>query len=186
MQTYLFLHFCLRDREMTMDYRLIRSKRNSVSVEITRAGEVVVRAPYRMRSCDIESFVCKKQDWIEKHRAQVLLELETRPIPTPEQEAKWKADALREIPPRVAFYAAKMGVRPASVKINGARTRYGSCSSKQALHFSYRLMQFPPAAWDYVVVHELAHIRHFNHSSAFWAEVERYMPDYKERKKLLR
>ena len=79
-----------------------------------------------------------------------------------------------------------MGVSPAGVRITGAKTRFGSCSAKNALCFSWRLMRFPDAAVDYVIVHELAHIRHHDHSPAFWAEVARYMPDYAQRRAMLR
>ncbi|MBR7150378.1 MAG: M48 family metallopeptidase, partial [Oscillospiraceae bacterium] len=65
-------------------------------------------------------------------------------------------------------------------------TRFGSCSGKNALSFSWRLMQYPMEAVDYVVVHELAHIREHNHSSAFYAIVERYLPDWRERAALLK
>ena len=78
-----------------------------------------------------------------------------------------------------------MGVTPAGVKITSARTRFGSCSGKNSLCFSWRLMLYPPQAIDYVVVHEMAHIRHHNHSKDFWAFVASVMPDYRERQALL-
>ena len=79
-----------------------------------------------------------------------------------------------------------MGLRPAGVTITSARTRFGSCSAKGRLCFSWRLMQYPPEAIDYVVVHELAHLVHMNHGPEFYALIERYLPDYKARRKLLR
>ena len=63
---------------------------------------------------------------------------------------------------------------------------WGSCSGKNSISFSWRLMQYPEAAIDYVVVHELAHIRHHNHSAAFYSFVEKILPDYRERARLLR
>ena len=79
-----------------------------------------------------------------------------------------------------------MGLKPTSVKITSAKGRFGSCSAKNGLCFSWRLMAYPERAVRYVVVHELAHIAHHNHSPAFYALVEKYMPDYKERQKLLK
>ena len=79
-----------------------------------------------------------------------------------------------------------MGLRPAGITITGARTRFGSCSSKRRISFSFRLMQYPCEAIDYVVVHELAHLRHMNHSAQFYALIEQYMPDYKARRALLK
>ena len=75
--------------------------------------------------------------------------------------------------------ADEMGVVVTSVQINGAKTRFGSCSTGGRIHFSYRLMAYPPEVIRYVVIHELAHIRHPNHGRAFWQEVERYCPDYR-------
>lgn len=79
-----------------------------------------------------------------------------------------------------------MGVSPTGIKITSAKKRFGSCSGKNSLCFSFMLMQYPEEAVDYVVVHELAHIRHHNHSRDFYRFIEKYMPDYKEREKLLK
>ena len=83
-------------------------------------------------------------------------------------------------------YAGLMGLRPAGISITGARKRFGSCSAKNRICFSWRLMQYPEAAIDYVVVHELAHIRHKDHSPAFYDCIARILPDWQERRALLR
>ena len=90
--------------------------------------------------------------------------------------------AKEKIPPRVAYFADVMGVKPKSVRITSAKKRFGSCSPKNALCFSLYLMQYPDDAIDYVVVHELAHVLHHDHSARFWSTVARYMPDYKRRR----
>ena len=79
-----------------------------------------------------------------------------------------------------------MQLFPTAVKINFAKTRFGSCSSKNSINFSAFLMLFPLEAVDYVVVHELAHIKYKNHQKEFYALVEKYMPDYKKRMALLK
>ena len=79
-----------------------------------------------------------------------------------------------------------MGLTPTGIKITAARKRYGSCSGKNSLCFSCFLMRCPEEAIDLVVVHELCHIRVKNHSAAFYALLAQYLPDYKERKKLLK
>ena len=79
-----------------------------------------------------------------------------------------------------------MELVPAGIKITSARTRFGSCSAKNSICFSWRLMLYPPEAIDYVIVHELAHIRHHDHSPAFYALIEQYLPDWKARMKLLK
>jgi len=87
---------------------------------------------------------------------------------------------------RVRFYAGQMGVAPAAVKINGAKTRWGSCSSKRNVNFSWRLIMAQDSVIDYVVVHELAHLTEMNHSARFWAIVEGVVPDYCAQKDRLR
>ena len=84
------------------------------------------------------------------------------------------------------LWAQRMGVQPAGITITAARTRFGSCSGKNRLSFSLYLMAYPPDAIEYVVVHELAHIRHHDHSPAFYREVETYLSDWKRRRDLLR
>lgn len=93
--------------------------------------------------------------------------------------------ARRELQQRVAFYAQRMGVQPTGLRINGARGRWGSCSGKNSLNFSWRLMLAPEHCVDYVVVHELCHILHHDHSAQFWREVERFFPDWRECRRTL-
>ena len=98
----------------------------------------------------------------------------------------YKKLAQEFLPERVRLYAGRTGLFPGSVRISSAVSRWGSCSGKNTLSFSWRLMMAPPAAVDYVVVHELAHIKEHNHSSQFWSLVESILPDYTEREKLLK
>ena len=79
-----------------------------------------------------------------------------------------------------------MGIKYGRITIASAKTRFGSCSSKGNISYSYRLMMYPEEAIDYVVVHELAHRIEMNHSPRFYAIVERILPDYKKRRKLLK
>ena len=79
-----------------------------------------------------------------------------------------------------------MGVTPTGLKVTSAQKRYGSCSGKNSLCFSCFLMRYPEEAIDLVVVHELCHIREKNHGPRFYALLEQHLPDYKERKKLLK
>jgi predicted metal-dependent hydrolase len=87
---------------------------------------------------------------------------------------------------RVVHFAPLMGLHPRSVRIGSAKRSWGSCSAAGRLSFSWRLMMASPEAIDYVVVHELAHLKQLNHSAAFWAVVTRTLPDWKERRGALR
>ena len=98
----------------------------------------------------------------------------------------YKQQARSVLPGKADAYAKCMGLAPPkAVKVTGARTRWGSCSRQGTLNFSWRLMLAGEADIDYVVVHELAHCKQFNHTPAFWAVVQSVLPDYKIRRKRL-
>lgn len=87
---------------------------------------------------------------------------------------------------RIAHFAAAMGVQVTRLRLSSARTRWGSASSDGSVRLNWRLVHFPLATLDYVVVHELAHLREMNHSPAFWAIVRAVMPDYEARRRTLK
>ena len=171
-----------------VDYELIRSSRRTLGLEITADLRVVVRAPRWCSQREIDRFVAAHEGWIARH-LETQRERSERAAARqvkPEEEARLRALAAEVIPQRVAHYSRVMGLVPTGVRITGAQKRFGSCSGKNSLCFSWRLMQYPPEAIDYVVVHELAHIRHHNHSAAFHALVAQTLPDHRERRALLR
>jgi len=95
---------------------------------------------------------------------------------------KWyKTYALTVLTERVHLYAAQHGFTPGRIRITSARTRWGSCSSNGTLSFTWRLVMAPLEVVDYVVIHELVHLRVHNHSKTFWDAVSALMPDYKRR-----
>ncbi len=169
-----------------MDYKIIYSKRKTIAIQITKACEVIVRAPIGTSKKRIEDFILRHGSWIDKH----LSIQESRAERYPEL-SKGELDALKRrawelLPKRVEYFSSIMGVTPTHISINQAKTRFGSCSDKGRINFSCRLMRYPDEAIDYVVVHELSHLKHLNHSRDFWAFVEKFLPDYKERKRLLK
>lgn len=167
-------------------YELIRSRRRTLSVEVTREGRIVVRVPLRTRKAEIERFVAAHAAWLVRAEARQRARREAHPEPDTARQAELQRLAKLLLPDRVAHYARLMELCPSGVKITSARTRFGSCSVKDSLCFSWRLMDYPDAAVDYVVVHELAHIVHKNHGPQFWTLVAQYLPDYRERRALLR
>jgi len=97
----------------------------------------------------------------------------------------YRSLAKRFLNERVAHFSGRLSLTPAAVRINGAKTRWGSCSIGQSLNFSWRLVLAEDDVIDYVVVHELAHLTEMNHSPRFWAIVEGVFPDHRERRKRL-
>ena len=171
-----------------VEYTLIRSSRRTLALEISRDLQVVVRAPKRCSLRQIEDFVSRHEGWIRDHLViqQRRADAAAARAVTPAQEAELRRRAAEYIPARVALYAPLVGVRPTGVKITSAQKRFGSCSGRNSLCFSWRLMQYPPAAIDYVVVHELCHRKEMNHSARFWAEVAKILPDYKAQRAWLK
>lgn len=168
------------------DYTLIRSRRRTLSMELKRDGTLVVRAPLRLSAERIEAFVAAHEDWLARARARQAERLAAHPEPTEAEREVLLAKAETELPARVAYWSRVTGLTPTGVRITGARTRFGSCSSKNSLCFSWRLMQYPDAAIDLVVVHELCHIAHRDHGAGFYALLGSILPDYRERMKLLK
>lgn len=168
-----------------ISYRLIRSARRTLALEVGRDGELVVRAPHRLPEADITRFLATKKEWIARAIARQKSRVD-RFSASPEELAGLRAKAQAVLPQKVAYYSRLMGLTPTAVKITSARTRFGSCSAKNSLNFSAYLMRFPDEAVDYVVVHELAHIKHHDHSKAFYELIEAYLPDYKARAALLK
>ncbi len=169
-----------------MEYEIIRSRRRTVAVEITRDARVVVRAPMTMSAGRIEAFLREHEAWINERLPRAREWAREHPEPDEQTRLRLIAEARRVLPEKVQHYGRIMGLMPTGIRITGAKTRFGSCSAKNAICFSWRLMAYPEAAIDYVVVHELAHIRRKDHGKEFYALVGSVLPDYKERIKLLR
>ncbi len=171
-----------------MQIKVIKSRRKSFGLEIKNA-EVIVRAPIWATSAEIEAFVKKHSTWIEKKlaKAEARQSIAAQLPPLGDEDIKALAKSAKKvIPERVAYYAPIVGVSYGSISIRTQRTRWGSCSSKGNLSFNCLLMLAPPEVLDGVVVHELCHIKQMNHSKAFYAEVLRVYPDYKQCAKWLK
>ena len=181
------ISFRRRYNETMEHYELIRSRRKTLALEITRDGRVIVRAPLRAAKREIGAFVSAHEAWIEKHLAEQRRRAASMPPEPSMDELRAMAEKAKEIiPPKVERWSRVMGLVPTGITITSARTRYGSCSGKNRLSFSCFLVNYPDAAIDLVVVHELCHIRDKNHGPGFYALLSRYLPDHKERKRLLK
>ena len=101
-------------------------------------------------------------------------------------ERWYRKEAEKVILKRIEYYKTKFRIEPAKIKIKEQKRRWGSCSSRSSIYFNWRIIMAPPLVIDYVIVHEMSHLIHRNHSSKFWKQVESILPDYKVRKKWLR
>ena len=170
---------------MRYNYEIIRSNRKTLGLQV-KDGRVIVRAPRIVTAKQIERFVSEHEAWIENALTRQAAKRAAHPEPTAEERAEFIRLAKEILPQRTAFWSARMGLTPTQIRITSARRRFGSCSSEGHICYSWRLMQYPPEAIDYVIVHELAHLKHMNHSPAFYALVAKYLPDHKARRALLR
>ena len=167
-----------------MDYRLIRSRRKTVENQVDKNGEVLVRAPWFALKNKIDKIVSEKEPWIAKTRKKVFNR--EKPILLSQEEAmKLRKYAYEYFPKRLPELSERFGFSYNKIRITSARTRYGSCSSKNNISLSYFLAFYSQEAIDYVMVHELCHTKEHNHSKRFYSLLESCLPDWKERKKLL-
>jgi predicted metal-dependent hydrolase len=170
---------------MDISYEVCYSNRKTVSL-IVKGAKLIVRAPYFTKKERIEEIVKKHTAWVIKSIKKQEEKKEREHDVSEEQIKALKSQAKTVINNKVEKYSQIMGLKHGRITITSAKTRYGSCSSKGNLSFSYRLMHYPDYIIDYVVVHELAHLVHMNHSKSFYALVERYYPNYKDAIKILK
>ncbi len=171
------------------DYSIIRSRRRTVSVEITEDATLLVRAPNWMGAGEIERFVESHSEWIDKH----LTKAETRNVKAADNApiSDNELNALiilaeAQIPDKVRHFADLLGVTYGKVSVRNQKTLWGSCTSDGNLSFNCLIMKAPESVRDYVIVHELCHRKEMNHSKAFWKCVESVLPDYKASRKWLK
>lgn len=163
-------------------YRLEFSARRTLGLQVGPHG-LCVRAPQRAPMAWVEDGLRRRADWIVAHlQRQAERVLPAWPSPT----AALRAQARCDLSARVAHWAARLGVQPQRLRLSSARTRWGSASSRGTVSLNWRLVCLPEPLRDYVVVHELAHLRELHHGPAFWALVAQVLPDYPARRAELR
>ena len=173
---------------MELKYRLLRSNRKSITLEINEKG-LTIRAPKRASESEIKSFILRNEVWILKNmeKYQKRQEEYNNIEKLTNKEIKELADKAADyIPKRVEYYASLIGVTYGRITIRNQKTRWGSCSAKGNLNFNCLLMLTPPEVIDSIVVHELCHRKEMNHSQKFYSEVLRVYPDYKKWNKWLK
>ena len=181
------------ETEGAIRVEVVYSRRRTLGLEVRADGRVILRAPKGLSNQAVMDFVKERQAWIVQkwfETERIRRQKAERPPRDYEQnpalEAQYRKEARRRITERAAYFAEKMGVDYGRIAIKAAKTRWGSCSARGNLNFHWKLILMPPAILDYVVVHELAHRIEMNHSPRFWAQVERILPDYRERRRWLK
>jgi len=182
----------LMNLKYRIEYRLIRSRRRTICIEVTSGGDVVVKAPFYTPVREIEDFLFQKMEWIGEKRQEVFDRLinedgtSVNLEPIDERQIRELAGKMKkEFVPRVREYARIMNITVGRISIRTQKTRWGSCTSEGNLNFNCLLFLAPAKVQDYVIVHELCHRIEMNHSKRFWELVSSYIPDYKESKKWL-
>jgi len=157
-----------------------------MALQIEEDGQVTVRVPRTVTEAQAEEFARRHGEWILKTRKRVLQNASWRRSYTEAEKQTGKQRLSRKLEERLPLFASVMGVSYGRVSIRDQRTRWGSCSGKGNLNFNWKLSLVPDEILDYVVVHELAHRIEMNHSANFWREVEKILPDYRERRMWLK
>ena len=149
-----------------------------------KEDHIQINAPKYISQERIKNFICKHFLFIQQ-------KLEEKSYLFGEENALANKELYKELLPKVIeqflkVYTKKMNLYPSKIGYRFNSSRWGSCSAKNSINFNYYLAKLPKRLIEYVVVHELAHIKHKNHSKEFWKFVEQFLPDLKERKKELR
>ena len=174
---------------MTLKKPLIKySKRKTVAISVDNTGQVIVRAPKNACINDLDSYLLKHSDWIIKRQKKVL-ENQAKLYSldyNPEEINTYKQEARKGFEKTASEYAKKLKLPYKKLRLSGASKRWGSCSSKGNINLNWKLYFTSKEIQEYVIVHELMHLRHMNHSKRFWKAVAEVIPDYKKRIKELK
>ena len=170
---------------MIPKYTLIRSKRKTLALQITAKGDIVVRAPMRTGEWYIEKFINSKLSWITKHTTRIKASQQETKNYTESEKKEMKKRLLPYIAKRITEFCDEKNIAPPTgIKITSSERRWGSCSHKNRLCFSYRLAEYLSNEKylfvDAIIIHELAHTREKNHQKPFWDLVYEWMPQYDE------
>ncbi|MEK9156735.1 MAG: SprT family zinc-dependent metalloprotease [Patescibacteria group bacterium] len=156
-------------------------------ITIKSSGECVVTIPKRMPMVLVRRFVAEKREWIEKKQSDMRRRAVGAQHLAPFRTyADAKQESLAFTQDRVAVLNKIYGFSYKTITVKNQKTRWGSCSRRGNLNFNYRIVDLPAHLADYIVVHELCHLKEFNHGQKFWALVAKVFPNHHEMRKELR
>lgn len=157
--------------------RVVFSNRRTMCLQVLDSGEVVARVPHGTSQASVDALVASHKSWLNKAQLRAQERRAKTVRLSSEDVADLKKKAREALVPRVFELAERLGVQPTRVTIRNQKTRWGSCSAKGAISLNCQLMLLDDELRDYVIIHELCHLVHFNHSARFWSLVQRYVPD---------
>jgi predicted metal-dependent hydrolase len=156
-----------------------RARRYVLRVDLD--GRVRVTIPRGGSRREADAFVQRQTEWIRRQQAR-----STPPSQTPDDVVRLRKFARRVLPPRLLELAARHGLTVAHVSVRNQRSRWGSCGRDGHISLNWRLVQMPDWVRDYVLIHELMHLRRMDHSPIYWKHVEAACPQYKAARAWLR
>lgn len=170
-----------------MEYSLHRRARlRRITLSVNSKGKIRVTAPKHVPKLLITQFVTSRHRWIEGVLEKLKTAKKSEFSGTKYSYHANKARAKKIISERVKYFAELHGFSFKRISIKNTSSRWGSCSTNDNLNFNYKLLFLSESLLDYVVVHELCHLRHHNHSARFWKEVFHILPDYRVRERELK
>jgi len=175
-------------QKQKVEYTLRKSKRaHKMRLAVYCDGSFVVTAPWRLSENIIERFIIEKSNWVVSR----IEHFKNTPKPvflkgTKKDYAQYKEQALVLVKKRIDYFNKIYNFKFNKVNIKNQKTRWGSCSKKGNLNFNYRIVLIGDRLADYIIVHELCHLKEFNHKQKFWNLVEKTIPDYLKIKKELK
>ena len=171
------------------EYQVIRSARKTMTLEVRRDGNVIVRAPLRTGLPRIKRFVNQKQEWVLGCLERTKEYREEKPLSADLSEAKrnvYIRKAKETITKRVSYFARLMGVSYRNITIREQKTRWGSCSiHSKKIRMNLQLAVKSEECVEYVLVHELCHLLEPSHNQRFYDLMSHFLPDWRERKQKL-
>lgn len=174
--------------ERNISYKHKRSKRaKRLRLAVYCDGSVVLTSPFGIEQSMVEKFITDKKQWVLK-KIQFFKSVESRTTQTFSHKdyLENKDKVLALVQERIRFYTKVYDFSYNKIFIKNLKSRWGSCSRKQNLNLNYKIVFLPLIYQDYIIVHEMCHLKEFNHSERFWTLVEKSIPNYLEIKKDLR
>lgn len=169
-------------------YTIKKSKRaKRMRLAVYCDGSVVVTTPFGVNQNIVEKFIADKKQWLSD-KINFFKSVDSKSIRTFSEKdySDNKDEAFKLVHDRIGAFNRKLKFSYNAISIKNQKTRWGSCSRNGNLHFNYKIIFLPKKQQDYIIAHELCHLKEFNHSKKFWSLVEKVMPDYLEIKNELR